>query len=103
MTTQVRIYRRAKTAMQSGRGATDTWIVEFEPEARRIVEPLMGWVSSADTRGQVRMRFDSEDEAVAYARRNGFMYTLEKPKERRVQPKAYADNFRTDRVLPWTH
>ena len=103
MTSQVRIYRQAKTAMQSGRANTDRWVVEFEPESRREVEPLMGWTSSADTRTQLRLRFDSREEAVAYARKHGFMYTLEEPRERRIQPKAYADNFRVDRLLRWTH
>ena len=103
MTSQVRIYRQAKTAMQSGRANTDRWVVEFEPESRREVEPLMGWTSSADTRSQLRLRFDSREEAVAYARKHGFMYTLEEPRERRVQPKAYADNFRVNRLLRWTH
>lgn len=103
MTSQVRIYRQAKTAMQSGRANTDRWVLQFEPESRREVEPLMGWTSSADTRTQVRLYFDSQDEAVAYARKHGFMYTLETPRERRIQPKAYADNFRVDRLLRWTH
>jgi collagenase-like PrtC family protease len=103
MTNQVRIYRQAKTAMQSGRADTDRWVVEFEPESRREVEPLMGWTSSADTRSQLRLRFDSQEEAMAYAKKHGFMYTLEKPRDRRVQPKAYADNFKVDRLLRWTH
>ena len=103
MTSQVRIYRQAKTATQSGRANTRRWVVEFEPETRREVEPLMGWTSSADTKDQVRLWFGSEAEAVAYAKMNGFMYTLEKPRERKVRPKGYADNFRTDRLVRWTH
>ncbi len=103
MPAHVRIYRQAKTAMQSGRANTNRWIVEFEPEAPRRVEPLMGWTSSADTKGQVRLRFDSQEEAVAYAEKHGFMYTLETPRERHVQPKAYADNFSYNRLGPWTH
>ena len=103
MTSQVRIYRQAKNAMQSGRANTDRWVVEFEPESRREVEPLMGWTSSADTRAQLRLRFDSQEEAVAYAKKHGLMYTLEKPRDRRIQPKAYADNFKVDRLLRWTH
>ena len=103
MTIQVRIYRQAKTATQSGRANTHRWVVEFEPESAREVEPLMGWTSSADTKGQVRLRFGSEAEAVTYAQKHSFMYTLEKPRERRVRPKAYADNFRHDRLLRWTH
>jgi hypothetical protein len=103
MTLQLRIYRQPKTATQSGRAGTDRWVAEFEPAAPRRVEPLMGWTSSADTKGQVRLWFDSQEEAVAYARKNGFMYSLEAPRERKVRTKAYADNFATDRLGRWTH
>jgi len=100
---QVRIYRPSKTAMQSGRADTRKWVLEFEPGAARRIEPLMGWTSSADTRRQVRMAFASKEEAVAYAEKHGFAYALEEPAERSVRPKSYADNFRYDRALRWTH
>jgi hypothetical protein len=99
----VRIYRLPKTAMQSGRANTKRWVLEFEPEARRKVEPLMGWTSSPDTRQQLRMWFDSEEEAVEFAKRNGHMYTVERPHEREIRPKAYADNFAYTRLHRWTH
>ncbi len=89
--------------MQSGRANTKRWVVEFEPEARRSVEPLMGWTSSPDTRTQVRMWFESEEEAVDFAKRHGHMYTVERPHERKITPKAYADNFAYNRKLRWTH
>ena len=89
--------------MQQGQAGTRRWVVEFEPEAPRRVEPLMGWTSSADTRTQLRLRFETKEEAVAYAKRQGYMYTLEEPRERSPKPKAYADNFRTARAFPWTH
>ncbi len=103
MPAHVRIHRKVKTAMQSGRANTDRWVVEFEPEARRRVEPLMGWTSSADTKSQVRLWFDTQEEAVAYAKKHGLMYTLQIPHDRRIKPKAYADNFRFDRLGQWTH
>jgi sugar phosphate isomerase/epimerase len=103
MPAHVRIHRQAKTAMQSGRANTNRWVVEFEPEAPRRVEPLMGWTSSADTKGQVRLWFDTREEAVAYAEKHGYMFTLETPHERHVQPKAYAENFSYNRLGPWTH
>ncbi len=103
MTMQVRIYQPPKTAMQSGQANTKRWVLEFEPAAPRQVEPLMGWTSSRDTRGQVRLRFGSAEEAVAFAREHGLMYTLERPHEKRIRPKAYADNFRYDRLGAWTH
>ena len=89
--------------MQSGRGRTKRWVLEFEPESGRQVEPLMGWTSSRDTRAQTRLWFDSKQEALAYAERHGYMYVLEEPRERKIKPKAYADNFRSDRQGRWTH
>ena len=98
----VRIYRPVKTAMQSGRARTDRWVLEFEPGAREV-EPLMGWTSSGDTRRQLRLRFDSKEEAVAYAQKHGLMYTLEEPQDREIRARAYADNFAYSRLGRWTH
>ena len=100
---QVRIYQPPKTAMQSGRANTTRWLLEFEPEAARQVEPLMGWTSSRDTKGQIRLWFDSAEEAIAYATKHGLMYALEAPREKKLKSKAYADNFRYDRPGRWTH
>ncbi len=94
----MRIYRPAKTAMQSGQAGTALWIAEFEPAAPRTADPLMGWVSSSDTQAQVRLRFQTEEEAVAYAQRHQIAYCVTEPKVRRIRPKNYADNFRFDRV-----
>ena len=103
MAIQVRIYQLPKTAMQSGRANTERWVIEFEPEHKRELDPLMGWTSSPDTRTQVRLFFDSKDEAIAFAEREGYMYTVEEQRERKVRPKAYADNFRYKRIGLWTH
>ena len=100
---EVRIFKPSKTAMQSGRGKTGEWLFEFEPGARPDPDPLMGWNGSTDTRAQVRLHFDTREEAVAHAERNGWTYTVQQPKERRIRPKAYADNFSYKRTQPWTH
>ncbi len=92
--TEARIYRPAKTAMQSGQANTRKWVLEFEPAAAKIIDHLMGWTGSADTREQVHMTFDSKDEAVAFAKKNGLAFRVEEPKTRRIRPKNYADNFR---------
>ena len=94
--TEARIYRPAKTAMQAGRANTRKWVLEFEPAAAKTIDPLMGWTGSADTREQVHMTFDSRDEAVAFAKKNGLAFRVEEPKARRIRPKNYADNFRWD-------
>lgn len=103
MPTEVRIFRPAKTAMQSGRAKTHEWVLEFEPKDAARPDPLIGWVGSADTRKQLRLTFETMEEAVAHAKRNGYVYTVQQPKERQVKPKAYADNFASNRPMPWTH
>jgi hypothetical protein len=100
---RVRIYQPAKTAMQSGQASTKKWLMEFEPGARREIDPLMGWTSSSDTRAQVRLSFDTMEEAIAYARKQGYGYSVEKPHSRTIRPKSYSDNFRSDRFGNWTH
>ncbi len=98
-----RIYKPSKTAMQSGRADTKEWLLEYEPEEPRALEPLMGWTSSSDMRRQVRLSFDTAAEAEAYAKRNGIPYQIFDPHPPRLQIKAYADNFRYDRKTPWSH
>jgi hypothetical protein len=91
--TSVRIYRPSKTAMQSGLRNAQRWLVEFEPEAPLVADPLMGWCGSQDTNRQLRMWFDSKDEAIAFAKKKGFEYRVIEPQARMVRPRAYADNF----------
>ena len=73
---QVRIYRPAKTAMQSGKGQTHSWMLEYEPATRRDPDPLMGWASAADTLNEVHLRFDTLEEAIAFATRRGLDYVV---------------------------
>ncbi len=94
----VRIYRPAKTAMQSGTANARRWLMEFEPSAPKITDPLMGWTGSPDTRGQVKLRFAGRDEAVAFAKKHGLVYSVIEPQDQTIQAKSYADNFRHDRV-----
>ena len=98
-----RIYRPAKNAMQSGKAKTKDWVLEFEPASARSTEPLMGWTSSTDMDGQVRLNFDTRDQAVAYAQANGIPFHVIEPKDRSKIIKAYADNFSNARRQPWTH
>ena len=89
--------------MQSGLARTKDWVLEFEPELPRTIDPLMGWTGSQDTRQQVQLSFDTKEEAIAYAERNGIPYTVHDPEPRKPIPKSYADNFRYGRIGAWTH
>ncbi len=94
----VRIFRPTKNAMQSGRAKTKRWALEFEPTARKTADPLMGWIGSNDTRNQLHLYFDTKEEAIEFADKNGLSCRVEEPRERRLQPKSYAANFAFKRM-----
>jgi NADH dehydrogenase ubiquinone Fe-S protein 4 len=98
-----RIYKPSKTAMQSGTAKTKTWVLEYEAEQPRTIEPLMGWTASSDMKSQVRMRFESKEQAIAYCERHGIAYQVSDVHERQTRPMAYADNFAFHRRDAWTH
>ena len=100
-----RIYQPARTAMQSGTAKTHVWLLEYAPEERKNIDPLMGWVGSGDMRGQVRMSFPTKEAAVEYAERHGIPYQVEDPKKRawNVRARGYGSNFAHVRRGPWTH
>lgn len=96
--TDVKIYKPTKTAMQSGTARTKDWVLEFLPTSAKFVDDLMGWVGQSDTTQQMKLFFDSEEEAVAYAQSKNYRIHAFKPKQKILKPKAYADNFRFDKV-----
>ena len=98
-----RIYKPAKTAMQSGTAKTKDWVLDYEPEQPREIEPLMGWTSSGDMRQQVRLQFASAEEAVAYAERHGIPYQVFDANAPSRRAMAYSDNFAFKRRDAWTH
>ena len=98
-----RIYKPARTAMQSGTAKTKEWVLDFEPEQPREIEPLMGWTSSGDMGQQIRLRFDTAEEAVAYCERHGIAYQVFGPKRTARTVMSYSDNFAFKRRDAWTH
>jgi hypothetical protein len=98
-----RIYKPAKTAMQSGTAKTKEWVLDYEPEQPREIEPLMGWTSSGDMRQQVRLRFDTEQEALAYCQRHRIPCQVFESKPTARRTISYSDNFAFKRRGLWTH
>ena len=99
----VRIFSPAKTAMQSGKAKTGRWVLEFDAEQPRKIDPLMGYTTSSDMKSQIRLVFETKEEAVAYAEKEGLAFRVEEPKEAKRRQISYAENFRYDRKIPWTH
>lgn len=102
---RARIYQPSKTAMSSGMAKAKGWVLEYAPAAARSIDPLMGWTSSSDTQSQVKLSFDTKEEAIAYARDNGIEATVHEPQKRKANLRArgYAENFAVDRRGAWTH
>ncbi len=95
----VRILKPSKTAMSSGTRKTKKWVLEFPPQDRPDPNALMGWAESQDTIKQMRLQFDSLEEAKAYVQKKGLEYVVVEPSERSPKSKSYADNFRFNKIV----
>lgn len=99
-----RIFQPPKSAMQSGRAKAQGWVLAYEPSEAKALDPLTGWYGSGDMLGQVRLNFDTREQAVAYAQAQGIAYEVEAPPARgAMKPKVYAENFRFGRAENWSH
>ena len=98
-----RIYRPAPNAMQSGKGKSKSWLLVHEATEAKSIDPLMGYTASGDTRQQVKLSFDTQEDAEAYAQKNGIAYSVQAAHDATPKRQSYPDNFRSDRKTPWTH
>lgn len=98
-----KIYRPAKNPMQSGKATSRKWRLEFLLANAPHPDALMGWISSADTDGQVRLSFDSKEAAIAFARAHAIPHQVLEPAEPKRVIRAYGDNFAFRRREPWSH
>ncbi len=98
-----KIYRPAKTAMQSGKGAAKRWVLEFEAGSAPAPDVLMGWTSSIDTNGQVRLFFDTREAAIAFAQARSIPHQVTEPRQPKPNLRTYSDNFAFSRREPWSH
>ena len=89
---KAKIYIPSKTATQSGLGKEDKWILEFHTKDT-TTNPLMGWESSSDTLGEVKMEFTTKEKAIEYAKNNNIIYKVIEPNKKRFVIKSYAENF----------
>ena len=83
---KAKIYSPSKTAMQSGLGKTDKWILEYETN-NPTNNPLMGWESSNDTYAELKLEFSSKELAINYAKKKKIDFELIEPKKRKVVKK----------------
>ena len=89
---KAKIYKPAKTAMQSGMRNTKNWLLEFDT-LNTGINPLMGWETSKDTMSEVKLQFSTKEQAINYAKKNNIIYYIVEPKEHKIIKKSYSDNF----------
>ena len=89
---KAKIYKPSKTAMQSGKGNTKNWVLEFDT-LNTGINPLMGWESSIDTMSEVKLEFSSKEEAINYVKKNNIDYYIIEPEKSKIIKKSYSDNF----------
>ena len=99
----IKIYIPAKTSMQAGQGKSKKWLAEYVSDSEKVKDTLMGWNSSLDTKSQIRLFFDTKDQAIEWAKKNNYQYFIEEPKSKKIKPKNYASNFDINRKESWTH
>ncbi len=100
-----RIYKTSKTAMQSGTGNTDQWVLEFDQNDHKQIDQVMSWVGSSDTNSQIKLRFETKEEATQYANTNNLLFFIDAGSEKKmnIRKNGYGDNFDYNRKRPWTH
>ncbi len=92
MVLRAKIYQPVKTSMQSGKARTKFWILEFT-KSNSNKDFVMGWTSSSNTEEQIKLKFETQEQAIAYANQNNILFDLTIHKKNRLIIKAYADNF----------
>ena len=100
-----RIFKSSKTAMQSGTGNADQWFLEFEQKDHKSIDPVMSWIGSSDTTSQIKLKFETKEEATQYAKKNNLLFFIDEGSEKKmnIRKNGYGDNFDYNRKRPWTH
>ena len=49
---------------------------------------------SADTVQALKIKFDTKEEAILFAQKQGYKYTVDEPKETKFKVRSYSSNFK---------
>jgi hypothetical protein len=91
---EVRIYKPAKTAMQSGVGRTKEWVLESIQPTHIYIEPLMKWMGSFNSNSvHPKIFFETCEKAIEYANSKNLTYIIDYSHPFKMIPKRYSDNF----------
>ncbi|GAA5906457.1 hypothetical protein JCM8208_004666 [Rhodotorula glutinis] len=91
----VRIYRPAPPSTSSAKTTSHHWRIDWDilQGAGRWENPLMGWASSGDYVQGTHLKFNTEEDAVHFAEKQGWEYYVQRPNVQKFVPKSYANNY----------
>ena len=73
------------------------WVLSYLPVEGKTTDSIMGWISSGDTKQQLKLEFETLKQAESYAKKQRLDYKiapLEKSEERAPVVKSYLDIYR---------
>ena len=65
----IKIYKPSKSSMQSGQMNTKKWLAEYISDSEQIKDTLMGWNSSLDTNSQIKVFFNTKEQAIEWSKK----------------------------------
>ena len=90
----VKIFKPAKTAMQSGKAKTRHGQLQVMDDSIQAKDPLIGYHGGSSTKNQIKLHFQTRDDAINFAKSKNYDYEVIEPSARKVIKKSYADNFK---------
>ena len=91
--TKAIIYKPAKTATQSGKLNTKSWILTYTGDLPQRADSLMGWIGYGATSDQIKLSFPSKEDAISYAQQKCLEFEVREPHLPKFKQKSYAENF----------
>ena len=89
---KARIYREQDKITQKGTARLNCWYLVYSNSEKEI-DPLIGWTGSFRPNSQVKLKFDSKEEAIKYAQKNSISFESIFKRNNSTAPKSYSDNF----------
>ena len=60
----VKIFKPAKTAMQSGKAKTKLWHLQVMDDTIQVKDPLIGYHGGSSTKNQIKLQFETKEDAI---------------------------------------
>ena len=96
-TLKYKIYKKSKSAMQSGIKNTKKWYLESMDINERSLNLYFDWSSSKNIEDQIKISFNDLQSAINFAEKNNLDYEVFVPNQSKQILKSYSDNFKPKR------